>query len=74
MWNRLLGWWYRRLRRIDLELLWPVCCQHAPDLDHAKAAFAYHAFHDKAWLFLGDLEIIHQIDALERVPTGGVEL
>ena len=42
-------WWRKRQRAIDLEILWPQCCELAPDLDHAKAAFAMHAFHDHAW-------------------------
>lgn len=58
-------WWQRRLRRIDLDLLWPVCCAQAPDLDTAKAAFAVHAFNDPAWLALGEEEVIRFIDKLE---------
>ena len=60
----LLGWWYRRLRRIDVKILWPACREQTQNLDMAKAAFAFHAFHDKAWLYLGENEIVKQIDAL----------
>jgi hypothetical protein len=63
----LLNLWYARLRRIDLEVLWPMCFDRASDLDSAKAAFAFHAFNDKAWLVLGEDEVIRQIDGL----TGG---
>jgi hypothetical protein len=57
--------WRARLRRLDLEILWPTCKREAPDLDHAKAAFAYHAFHDPAWLCLGDEMIVAVIDNLK---------
>lgn len=56
----LKDWWYARLRKIDMEVLWPTCLAGARDLDHAKAAFAVHAFNDPAWLFLGR-NAIHQI-------------
>jgi hypothetical protein len=79
MWITAIWRWatlqhYKRLRRLDLEILWPICCQRADNLDHAKAAFAVHAFHDRAWLCLGEREILRQIDALQPLPTGGVEL
>lgn len=47
-----------------MAVLWPVCLRQAPDLDHAKAAFALHAFNDPAWLFLGEDEIERFIDGL----------
>lgn len=49
----LLGLWHARQRAVDLQILWPICREQAPDLDHAKAAFAVHAFNDEAWTFLG---------------------
>jgi hypothetical protein len=58
-------WWQRRQRAIDLDILWPICCANAPDLDHAKAAFAVHAVNDPAWLALGDDEMMDIIDRLE---------
>lgn len=61
----LLGLWYTRLRRMDLLILWPICCTNARDLDHAKAAFAVHAFNDSAWLWLGHDEIVNAIDKLQ---------
>lgn len=57
--------WYARLRRIDLKILWPSCKNIGEDLDHAKAAFAFHAFHDDAWLFLGEDKIIEIIENLK---------
>jgi hypothetical protein len=60
----LLGLWYHRLRRIDLEILWPECKAQADNLDLAKATFATHAFHDPAWLYLGEDQIYHIIDRL----------
>ena len=61
----LLALWHWMQRRIDLRILWPECKKQAPDLDHAKAIFAMHAFHDHAWLRLGDAEIRRRISALE---------
>lgn len=43
-------WWWARQRAIDLEILWPQCKAMAPDMDHARAAFAVHAFNDPAWV------------------------
>jgi hypothetical protein len=60
----LIRWWYRRLRRLDLQILWPSCKKQASDLDNAKAAFAVHAFHDRAWLILGEAGIYRIIDDL----------
>jgi len=36
----------------------------ARDLDHAKAAFAIHAFNDRAWLALGEDGLRRAIDNL----------
>jgi hypothetical protein len=63
--NRILDWWHARQRAFDLKILWPTCCAEAHDLDHAKMAFAVHAFNDPAWLCLGDDEIKRRIDELE---------
>jgi hypothetical protein len=57
--------WYARQRKIDLAVLWPICCKHAKDIDHAKAAFAAHAFNDPAWLRLGKGEVAQRINKLE---------
>lgn len=61
----LLGWWYARNRETDLQILWPACLAGAPDIDHAKAAFAVHAFNDDAWMVLGEAEVYRRIDALK---------
>jgi hypothetical protein len=65
----LLDRWHARQRAIDIDILWPACCRNAQDLDHAKAAFAKHAFHDEAWLCLGENEILTQINRLELRPA-----
>ncbi len=56
--------WRAHQRAIDLRILWPACRDLGPDLDSARATFAVHAFHDPAWLSLGDDEIIRIIDGL----------
>ena len=58
-------WWQRRQRLRDLDLLWPMCCAQAPDLDTAKVAFALHATRDPSWQALGEEEVIRFIDRLE---------
>lgn len=60
----LLEWWYERQRRLDILILWPQCKNVAPTIDLARAAFAFHAFRDPAWLALGEDEIRRSIDAL----------
>ncbi len=60
----IMNWWHKRQREIDLQILWPVCRDSAKDIDHAKAAFAFHAFNDKAWTCLGEQKICSLIDAL----------
>ena len=63
--KRIIDWWYARSRRFDMKILWPACLEQAQNLDHAKAAFAYHAFNDPAWKRLGEAEIYRFIDSLE---------
>jgi hypothetical protein len=63
LWRLIVAWWHARQRRIDLDILWPICRREANDLDHAKAAFAVHAYHNPAWLELGD-ELFPFIDRL----------
>jgi hypothetical protein len=58
-------WWHARQRRIDMDILWPICLKEANDLDHAKAAFAVHCYLDPAWQELGEKGIFDFIDRLE---------
>ena len=65
MWNRLVDWLvYAPRRRVDMQILWPACREQAPDLDHAKAAFAAHAFNDKAWRVLGEAQLARMLRSL----------
>lgn len=66
----IMKWWRARQRKVDLAILWPVCVENAPDLDHAKAAFAVHAFSDPAWQDFNDDELKRFIDGLPAVPFG----
>lgn len=65
MFRWLMNWWYERNRRFDIAILWPICKERARDMDHARAAFAVHAFEDDAWLVLGEEEIIRRIGELK---------
>ena len=56
--------WRAHQRKIDMEILWPLCYKGANDLDHAKAAFAVHCFNDPAWRELGEVKLYSFIDNL----------
>jgi hypothetical protein len=60
----LNGLWCARLRKLDLQILWPQIRAGANDLDHAKAAFMHHCMIDHAWLILGEAEIARRVDKL----------
>ena len=60
----LRDWWRNRQRDIDLKILWPICKENASDIHMARAAFAFHAFNDEAWICLGEDEIKRRIDGL----------
>lgn len=66
--NWLHGWLFALLhwqqRRIDLQILWPICRDKAKSLDHARAAFAVHAFNEIAWMCLGEEEVKRRIGEL----------
>jgi hypothetical protein len=47
MFKWLNNWMDKKARQVDI--LWPACKSHTPDLDHAKAAFFFHVVHDPAW-------------------------
>lgn len=64
MFGWIKRWWHTRQRALDLQILWPQCVKLAPDLDHAKAAFAVHAMNDPAWLELGRNQVLNFINEL----------
>jgi hypothetical protein len=64
LWALIRELYYRRLRRLDMEILWPRLLQDAKNLDRAKAAFAVHAMRDPAWLILGEDAIVAFIESL----------
>jgi hypothetical protein len=65
IWALIVMWWRARQRDVDMEILWPICLREAGDLDRAKAAFAFHAMNDPAWLCLGEERLLAFIDRLE---------
>ena len=65
VWPGITALWHRRLRRIDLKMLWPICKREAGDLNTAKLAFAFHALNDTAWTCLGEDEVCRIIDELK---------
>ena len=66
---RPLAWlrqrWHARLRRIDVEILWPCIKRQTPNLPHARAAFALHVSRDPAWQDLEREALWTQIEALK---------
>jgi hypothetical protein len=60
-----LGLWYYRIRSTDLKILWPACKEQAETLDRARVAFAFHAYNDRAWLYLGDAKVNKIISELK---------
>jgi hypothetical protein len=64
VWGAIRAWWHARQRRIDIDVLWPICLKGANDLGHARNAFLVHCFHDPAWLALGEKELMRRIDRL----------
>lgn len=46
----LLGWWWARQRKIDVQVLWPACKHNAPTLELAQQAFMMHAMQCPCWV------------------------
>ena len=57
--------WHARLRRIDLDILWPSLRAQASDIALARDAFMMHCFCDPAWASLGEAGIIRFVNGLE---------
>lgn len=63
--KRLRAWWINRLRRIDREILWPICKEKAEgDLVLAKKLFAVHMSMDYIWAGLSEAEFSQIMDSL----------
>lgn len=48
----IIGKWYARLRRIDIEILLPALRKQALMKEDAERAFRLHTNYDPAWQFL----------------------
>lgn len=57
VWRAIRALWNRRRRKIDIQILWPLCRDGAGDLENARDAFAMHAMNDSAWSDLTGEEI-----------------
>lgn len=57
--------WNQRRRRIDLQILWPVCKANAKSLEAAKVAFSAHVYNDPAWAELDGEHLRQIVAALE---------
>lgn len=70
IWRWITGKYYARLRRLDIEILWPEMVKQAANEYYARSAMLQHAAHDPAWLFLGWDEIERQVDLLPYTNSG----
>lgn len=61
----LFDWYCVRLRRLDCEILWPSCKEHAPDIVIAKRAFRRHTRRNFSWRLLTEAEVDRIIGGLE---------
>ena len=65
MWSYVVTIFHRVNRNTDMSTLWPVCKEHAKDLDHAKAAFFMHVINDPAWPYhYSEQELKEYVDKL----------
>lgn len=63
--KRLRARWINRRRRIDREILWPICKEKAEgDLVLAKKLFALHMGMDHIWDDLNEAEFSEIMDSL----------
>jgi hypothetical protein len=65
IWALIVMWWRHRQRMVDMDVLWPILLRETGDLDRAKAAFAFHATNDPAWMCLGEERVLAFIATLE---------
>jgi hypothetical protein len=59
------GNWHRQRRNTDMDVLWPMCLEEAPNIRAAREAFMLHCEHDAAWRELSTAELADFIDRLE---------
>jgi len=48
--NWLRNLWWATQRKIDVQILWPICKAKAKTLGDARHAFMMHAITDPAWV------------------------
>lgn len=65
MFNWLAKQWRKIQRRMDMQMLWPACVEHADSLDQAKAAFYWHVSQDSAWSDYDEKSLIEFVDQLK---------
>jgi hypothetical protein len=63
----LKSWWRGRQRRIDIDVLWPMCKRQAGPhgLERARAAFHSHVMNRVTWRVMGRDRITAVVAALE---------
>ena len=61
------GTWQKRQRKLDVEMLWPICLEKAAgDQERALYAFMIHVKQDPAWKGMDSLEEVRQELGLEE--------
>lgn len=64
LFSALGRWWRHRMRKHDLEILWPALLEKARDGETARRAFAMHALNDPAWSDVSEDEIRELVETL----------
>lgn len=59
-----------RIRKADLEILWPALLDLAPDEESAYESFLLHTKNDRAWAMIPEDEIKKLLDARSPASRG----
>lgn len=57
--------WNKRLRKIDIQILWPEIKAQSPSLERARLTFTLHTYFDAAWSDLEPEAISDIVDKLD---------
>jgi hypothetical protein len=68
IWTLIKFWWYSKQIQTDIDLLWPSIVEHSTNEASARNAFLFHVCNDRAWVALGENEMIHIVSNLPYLP------
>ncbi len=64
MFKWIMEWWHKRQRRIDIDILWPICKNYASSIDKAREVFLFHTDLDPAW---DDISLDERISIINKL-------